>query len=43
MAPAKIVREYPSSITRLHHRTPSKAKSIMRPSMNQYWWGREAL
>jgi hypothetical protein len=41
--PANMVREYPSRMIRLHHRTPSKAKSIRRPSMNQYCCRCEAL
>ena len=36
IAPASMVREYPSRMMRLHQCTPSMAKSMRRPSMNQY-------
>src|SRR5437870_3093705 len=38
-----MVREYPSRMIRLHQRWPSMAKSIMRPSINQYSWAAVAL
>src|SRR5439155_12386686 len=42
-APARIVREEPSRMIRLHHLTPARAKAMFRPSMNQYSWGAVAL